>query len=386
MTLRTQILGGAGAFALLATAGTAMAEEWPDLPVGVKNGIAERIGDRLIVGLGSAGTQVFALDLNDTAAGWTELAEFNGPAPSQPAATVVDGALYVFSGSGNATEDATSPIIFETVSRYDADANTWETIDTTTPAGLLGASAVALDGGRIAIFGGYNKELFDTYLADVLAIDKDADPDGWNTVVNNYMGMKPEDYRWNDLVLTYEPATNTWGDLGSDPALPNTGSAVVETDPGTFLIINGEIKPGLRTDAVRSVSIGSDSAEWSDVSPLPAADGSDVQEGLAGAYAGLSNGGVLVAGGANFQGARANADSGNWYAHDGLAKHWASEVFALRDNAWTQVGELPAGLAYGGSFTVDDGVLVVGGEDADKTARTDVFLMQWDGEQFAIVD
>ncbi|WP_417605548.1 N-acetylneuraminate epimerase [Primorskyibacter flagellatus] len=387
MTLRTQILGGAGALALLAaTAGTALAEDWPDLPVGVKNGIAERIGDQLIVGLGSAGTQVFALDLNDTAAGWQALAEFDGPAPSQPATAVSNGALYVFSGSGNATADAASPIIFETVTRYDPEADSWETLDTTTPVGLLGASAVTLSDGRIAILGGYNKELFDKYLSEVLAIDKETDPDAWNEVVDSYMGMEPKDYRWNDMVLTYDTAANAWGDLGANPELPNTGSAVVGTAPGTFLIVNGEIKPGLRTDAVKSVTFGVDAAEWSEVAPVPAPDGSDVQEGLAGAYSALTDNGVLVAGGANFLGAQAAAEAGNWYAHNGLDKHWAAEVFALQDDAWTQVGELPEGLAYGGSFPVDGGLLVVGGEDSERAARTDVFLVQWDGEELAIVD
>ena len=36
---------------------TAMAgEAWPDLPVGIKNGISARVGDTAYVGLGSAGT------------------------------------------------------------------------------------------------------------------------------------------------------------------------------------------------------------------------------------------------------------------------------------------------------------------------------------------
>ncbi|WP_193143302.1 N-acetylneuraminate epimerase [Meridianimarinicoccus sp. MJW13] len=386
MSRRRQILGGVSALMLATTAATAMAETWPDLPVGVKNGIAARIDDKLIVGLGSAGAQVFALDLNDTAAGWQALADFDGPAPGQPATAVANGALYVFSGSGKATPDAASPIIFDAVSRYDPEANTWETLDTTTPVGLLGASAVTLEDGRIAILGGYNKELFDTYLAEVLAIDKATDPDGWNAVVDAYMGMAPEDYRWNDMVLTYDPAANAWGDLGANPELPNTGSAVVETAPGTFLVINGEIKPGLRTDAVKSVTFDGDAAKWSAIAPVPAPDGSDVQEGLAGAYGGLSNGYVLVAGGANFLGARAAADAGNWYAHEGLSKNWASDVFALKDGQWAQIGQLPDGLAYGGSFTVEDGLLVVGGEDAERNARSEVFLLQWDGESLAITD
>lgn len=211
------------ALALAATATAASAEEWPDLPKGVKNGIGLRVDDRIFVGLGSAGTALYSLDLDDRAAGWQTLAPFDGPAPSQPAAAASDGAIYVFGGSGNATEDATSPIIFDSVSRYDPATDAWTSIDTTTPAGLLGAGAVTLDDGRIAVFGGYNKELFDTYLAEVSAIDEATDPDAWNAVVDAYMGMEPAEYRWNDLVLVYDPATNEWSDLGEDPSDPNTG-------------------------------------------------------------------------------------------------------------------------------------------------------------------
>ncbi len=386
MKLGNDVLRGLGALVLVSAAGAASAEDWPDLPLGVKNGIAARIDDRLIVGLGSAGQDLYALDLNDRAGGWQALAAFDGPAPSQPAAAVSGGALYVFSGSGNATPDAASPIVFDTVSRYDPDADRWQTLDTAAPAGLLGASAVTLEDGRIAIFGGYNKQLFDKYLADVTAIDQEADPEGWDAVVDAYMGMKPEDYDWNDLVLVFDPATESWGDLGADPSLPNTGSAVVETAPGTFLIVNGEIKPGLRTDEVKSVTIDGDEASWTRIAALPAPEGSDVQEGLAGAYAGLVDDAVIVAGGANFQGARANADAGNWYAHDGLSKHWASEVFALRDGEWSQIGTLPEGLAYGAAFAVDDGLLIVGGEDKDKAARDDVFLLKPEDGGLTIVD
>lgn len=386
MKKHTQVLGAAGLLALAAATSPATADVWPDLPVGVKNGIAERIGDKLIVGLGSAGAKVFALDLNNKAAGWQNLSDFAGPAPDQPATAVSGGDLYVFSGSGKTTDDAASPIIFDTVSRYDPESDTWETLATKTPVGMLGASAATLEDGRIAIFGGYNKQLFDKYLSDVLSINKEAEPQKWDAVVNAYMGMAPKDYLWNSKVITYDPLANTWGDLGLDPSLPNTGSAALLTDPGTVLLINGEIKPGLRTDSVRSVKIGNEGAEWSELAPVPAPEGSPIQEGLAGAYAAQIGNTILVAGGANFPGARAAAEAGNWYAHEGLAKHWASEVFALQNGSWAQVGQLQEGLAYGGAFSVDDGLLIVGGEDGARAARTEVFLVKLDGDTLLITE
>ena len=95
MTRRMGLCAALASVAIMAGMGAAVAEEWPDLPVGIKNGIAAQIGDRLIVGLGSAGTES-RLDLNDGAAGWQKLASFDDPAPSRPAAAVSGGALYVF--------------------------------------------------------------------------------------------------------------------------------------------------------------------------------------------------------------------------------------------------------------------------------------------------
>ena len=370
------------------TAGTAaMADgRWPDLPVGVKSGIAARVGDTAYVGLGSAGTDFFSLDLADPSEGWVRRAAFDGPATSGAAAAASGSRIYVFSGNGKPTPDAASPIIFDTVHVYDTEADTWSTVDTTTPAGLSGAKALALSDGRIAIIGGYNKAQFDTYLADVAATDKEKDPEGFKALVEAYMGREPEAYAWNDAVLAYDPAANSWSTLGENPYLPNCDPAVVGQGDDAFLVIGGEIKPGLRTPQVKTVAVEGEAATWQELAEMPAPEGEAVQEGLAGAYAAAADGAVLVAGGANFPGARANSEAGRWFAHDGLKKTWRSEVYALTDAGWQQAGAMPHGLGYGASFAVPEGLLVVGGEDSEGTPRAEVFALTWDGEAVTVVD
>lgn len=88
---------------------------WPDLPVGVKNGVSARVGDTLYVGLGSAGTAFHALDLKDRAKGWVKRSSFPGPATHGAAAATSNGQIFVFSGNGKPTSDAKSPIIFDTI-------------------------------------------------------------------------------------------------------------------------------------------------------------------------------------------------------------------------------------------------------------------------------
>lgn len=376
------------ALALAAALGgaQAMAQEWPDLPVGIKSGVSARIDDTILVGLGTAGQALYALDLNNIADGWTERASFIG-APTNGAASIAsNGKLYIFGGNGKETADAVSPIIFDTAYVYDLAADSWAKLDTTTPAGLSGARAMPAADGRIVIAGGYNKALFDKYLNDVNTTDSKTEPDKYAAIVQGYMAQPPEFYEWNDTLLTYDPATNSWGDLGENPFLPNCDAAFVDLGNDKFLLLNGEIKPGLRTDEVKTITLTSDGATWEAQPSLPAPSSAAVQEGVAGAYAGQVGDTVLLAGGANFPGARDNSQAGKWFAHEGLTKTWRDEIYALTNGAWSQVGTLPEGMGYGASFSLPEGVLLVGGEDSTGAPRTDVRLMQWDGSAVAFVE
>lgn len=365
----------------LSLCGPALADEaWPDLPVGFKSGVFGQTGSTAIIGLGSAGKSLFSMDLSAAEKSWKELAAFPGPSTNGAAFAMAGGKLYVFSGSGKTDPEDASPIIFTSAYTYDPATDAWSKIDTEVPTGLLGASAVAIDDDRIAFFGGYNKDLFDKYLHDVLTTDKKAEPDAWQKIVDDYMGMAPEDYRWNTKILVYSVSSNSWSDLGDNPYLPNCGSATVADGDGV-LLINGEIKPGLRTPKVKRISFTGGKATWSEMQQLPALAGSELQEGLASPFAGRSNGAVVVAGGANFHGARARSFAQDWFTHRGYPKAFNEHVYVMTDGAWKVVNPMPHGLAYGASFSTADGILAVGGEDSDRKARTDAFLISWDGKE-----
>ncbi len=90
-------------------------------------------------------------------------------------------------------------------------------------------------------------------------------------------------------------------------------------------------------------------------------------EGFAGSFAGVSGGSLIVAGGANFP------DKKPW--EDGR-KIWHDSVFVLEkpDAAWKAVGKLPRPLAYGVSVTIQEGIVCVGGSDAEKH-YAEVFIL-----------
>jgi|TARA_B000000460_G_scaffold90051_1_gene62861 N-acetylneuraminate epimerase len=58
----------------------------------------------------------------------------------------------------------------------------------------------------------------------------------------------------------------------------------------------------------------------------------------------------------------------------------------LRNGEWSQVGKLAHGLAYGGSFSLDEGLLIVGGEDSEGTARSDVFVLALQNGELTRID
>jgi len=91
--------------------------------------------------------------------------------------------------------------------------------------------------------------------------------------------------------------------------------------------------------------------------------------GVAGCYAGVSGGALLVGGGANF------SDEGPGGAP---VKVWHDAVYALESpgGRWIRAGRLPRPLGYGVSVTHEDAVLCVGGSDAARH-YADAFRLRW---------
>ena len=120
---------------------------------------------------------------------------------------------------------------------------------------------------------------------------------------------------------------------------------------------------------------------WSDLPPLPPAAGESLNPGVAGAYAGVCSSNLIIAGGANF--AIPVTDITN-----GAAKIYHDSVYCMTragtNYTYRRVeGRLPFPLAYGASVTVPQGVLLLGGHNADG-AVADVLLLGLNGEQVSV--
>lgn len=106
--------------------------------------------------------------------------------------------------------------------------------------------------------------------------------------------------------------------------------------------------------------------EWRELAALPDA------QGFAGAFAGVSGGALIVAGGANFPGKMP------W---EGGTKVYYDKVVVLEkpDGAWQEAGKLPRPIGYGVSITTFLGLVCVGGCDATQ-CYADGSLLNWNGK------
>ena len=97
-------------------------------------------------------------------------------------------------------------------------------------------------------------------------------------------------------------------------------------------------------------------------------------EGMAGMYAGRSNGSLFCMGGANFP------DKKPW---EGGKKIWYDWIFRLTENKnWVKMDvHLPGPLAYGITVEFKDEIIIVGGND-DKAFHQQVYSLEWNGKNF----
>lgn len=111
---------------------------------------------------------------------------------------------------------------------------------------------------------------------------------------------------------------------------------------------------------------------WQIIDSLPAPN-----IGVAGAFSGVHNGTILVAGGANFP---------NGMPWEGGKKQYSNDIFVYTKNKngtlkrHHQSFNLPEKVAYGASVSTPKGIVCMGGEN-EMGASNKAFLMQWDKEK-----
>jgi len=94
----------------------------------------------------------------------------------------------------------------------------------------------------------------------------------------------------------------------------------------------------------------------------------DLPQAMSGHFAGVSNGALIVTGGAHFP----------VPLFEGGKKVWVDTVFVLRagKDKWETALKLDRPLAYGATITTDDGIVCIGGGDSEGN-YAEVFRLEW---------
>ena len=217
-------------------------EKIGDLPFTLQNGVAVYKDNKLYVitgkQAGKGSDKVYEYDLDTKEA--KELAPVpNQASRTQAVAQLLNGNIYIFSGG-----DA---IAYTDGYKYDFTNNTWEPVADVALNGegisLLGAVSVKLNETEMLVIGGFNKAVYDDAVYNLGNL-KDAALADFRA---KYFGADPYEFNWNSNILIYNCESNTWKTIGEVPFDAPCGEGLILIGNKIYSI-NGEIKPGIRTD------------------------------------------------------------------------------------------------------------------------------------------
>ncbi len=211
----------------------------------------------------------------------------------------------MFGGIGKNSKGLTQ--VFNDVHKYNPKTNSWVKLMSHAPMGMAG-HVTFVHNGKAYVTGGVNQNIFNGYFEDLNEAGKDsATIDKINA---HYFDKKQKII--SSISFCCLLILNTAMELRWRISWYGTaGAAVVNKGDKTWLI-NGEAKPGLRTDAVFELDFTGNNLKWNKLAPVSSPDG------VAGGFAGISNDSLIFAGGAGFKGSRENYQNGKNYAHEGL--------------------------------------------------------------------
>ncbi|WP_427171052.1 cyclically-permuted mutarotase family protein [Fusobacterium nucleatum] len=221
-------------------------EIYAKLPLGFENGVAQYKDGKIYYGVGkienSEGKNVnsnkfyvFDLKTKET----KELEPFPGEARQQTVGQILNNKFYVFSGGSN--------VSYIDGYTYNFKTNTWnkvaDVIVDNEKILLLGANSIKIDNDKMLVIGGFNYDLWNE-ANDKLSNLKDDELKNYKTA---YFGAEPSWYNWNKKILIFDATRNSWKSIGEVPFDAPCGAALLIMNSNIYSI-NGEIKPGVRTE------------------------------------------------------------------------------------------------------------------------------------------
>ena len=245
----------------------------PSLPFAMDNLGGAMVGNSLYVAGGNVAGKpsnvVLSLDLENLESGWQKQADFPGPARVQPVCAGQqqnegEPIFYLWGGFAGTYDGRPASL---SVDGYSYSPVTKQWLAVSTPVGkdsvevsLGGGVGIAFADSLIVCTGGVNKDIFlsalqrEERMKQAVAANDQSTVDSLKAVAKEYMLWPSEDYRFNDRLLIYNTHLNTWNEVIRCPEFARAGAALVRWE-NTLFVINGELKPGIRTPEITKITI-----------------------------------------------------------------------------------------------------------------------------------
>lgn len=243
----------------------------PSLPVAMDNFAATYMDGKVYVAGGNAnGTPSHAfyyldLSVRTDSGRWEKLPDFPGAARVQPVLVAQhcrneEYRLYLAGGFQPGTTE-TPPQIPDEVLAFSPRTGTWETetvlppLSDGNPRTLTGGCAVACGDSAMLFFGGVNyTRFFDAVdrprqMVLARAANDTRRLEALQSEATGYLRHPVDWYRFNDEVLHYDVRSRTWTNRGAYEAVARAGAGALFHNR-RLIVVNGEIKPGIRTPRV----------------------------------------------------------------------------------------------------------------------------------------
>lgn len=219
----------------------------PSLPAAVDNMSGALLGTSVYVAGGNVdgipSSAVYSLDLSDLAKGWQEETPVPGNPRVQPVCVAQAGKLYVWGGFAPAAAGREASLSVDGYS-YSPETKEWKKVATPVdgegnPVSLGGGAGIPYGDEAVLCAGGVDKDIFLKALQGVYK-------------GKEYLSHPVEWYRFNDNLLLYDLKKDKWISLGKYRQGARAGAAMV-SDGNCCYIINGELKPGIRTNEINRI-------------------------------------------------------------------------------------------------------------------------------------
>ncbi len=239
------------------------------LPVNFDNGSGVLLGSTIyIIGgnqNGKPSSDVWSFDLANEESTWMKRESIpikNGLL--QSIAVAGDNELFVFGGFTPPFAE-NQAIVHHQVWSYEPQKDKWIATEHPFPsdengASLSGGVGAQLDGRFAVLMGGVNKERFETALDRIDFLSKEKDEIQNPSILKlkkeqaEYLHHPIEWYKFTDLLYLYDLHEKQWVISDKFPQVALAGATLVSDENG-FYLINGEVKPGIRTNAIWKLKV-----------------------------------------------------------------------------------------------------------------------------------